>query len=733
MTTNGSNGSSPDHRHETAIEQIATTNGNGQHYPKRIALPPAPAAAEEKRSLDPGLLWSIFLKWSGLAIPTGLILGAGIAALAWYLHKPTYRAAFPLMIKDKEKVILGNALPSDFVATQRALLRLPVLLNKVLAHKEVGQIPAISGELEPAEWLRGHLEVRQEAASNVFVVTCEMSDAIQAAMVLNALIDEYFDYYFNLESEKVDNALKALKNQALGQRAEVVQQQEAVKKYLQRSVPQGTQIINPFLQAIPSADPKLQALFNQLVLKQVERESAWVELRLEEEAAKKLFAMSPAAVDGIIASMPVIQRLENEIYAYKESQKGKPPGSPAYKTQEDMIQNLTKQLDDSRVSLRKRIKEQQEEVTKAERQRRIEGLNLKVNTLTEQIAALQIEVDKGLEADQKGWPARLELGLAYIDFERAKSRLTKVDDEIWLLELRKQPGPSPVERLQSKADVPRAPVEAIPYKKMAGFSLIGLVLPFGLCVLGEFFTRRLFRSQQIGQEVNLPLLGEVAALPKRPRVPRPGAARRFQRDRSVYEESVDSLRTTLAVCEDLGQTQVLVVASAVSGEGKSTLASRLAFSWARGAGEKVLLIDADLRAPDLHKFFEIDEAPGLGEVLLGEVRSEDAIVDWGHGLHVMPAGRVSMSPHRLFSTPALHELITTARRSYDRVVIDIPPILGAGEALHVAKEADGVLLCARKDISRVPQVKMACHRLELSGARILGCVFIGVASGHYSK
>jgi capsular exopolysaccharide synthesis family protein len=201
----------------------------------------------------------------------------------------------------------------------------------------------------------------------------------------------------------------------------------------------------------------------------------------------------------------------------------------------------------------------------------------------------------------------------------------------------------------------------------------------------------------------------------------------------AYEESVDSLRVTLALCDEVGDAKVLVVASAVSGEGKSTLAARLAFSCAKGANEKVLLIDGDLRAPDQHKLFEIECDPGLGEVLLGERQLEEAIVDWGHGLHVIPAGCVAMSPHRLFSNGAYHQFMEVVRQRYDRVVIDVPPILAAGESLHIAKEADGVLFCARKDVSRMPQVKMACNRLELSGARILGCVFVGVKNGYYSE
>ncbi len=368
------------------------------------------------------------------------------------------------------------------------------------------------------------------------------------------------------------------------------------------------------------------------------------------------------------------------------------------------------------------------------RAQRVEAFRKQLKILDAEIASLRQQVQDDLLILDSKLGARLELALGQVDLERAKARLSKVDDEIWRVTVELGPErPSPVKKVQPQADVPKVPVEAVPYKKMAAFSLVGLFLPFGLCVVREFFARRLFKSEQLTQEAHLPLLGEVATIPSRPRIPRPGATRRYQQERIAYEESVDSLRVTLALCDEVGNSQVLVVASAVSGEGKSTLAARLAFSCARGAGEKVLLIDGDLRAPDQHKFFEIEGDPGLGEALLGEKRPEEVIVDWGHGLHVLPAGGLTMSPHRLFSNGAFHELMVTLRQEYDRIVIDVPPVLAAGESLHIAKEADGVLFCARKDVSRVPQVRMACHRLELSGAHILGCVFVGVSGGYYSK
>ena len=107
----------------------------------------------------------------------------------------------------------------------------------------------------------------------------------------------------------------------------------------------------------------------------------------------------------------------------------------------------------------------------------------------------------------------------------------------------------------------------------------------------------------------------------------------------LFEESVNSLRTTLSVDARLKDCRVFVVASAVSGEGKTNLSSQLAMSWSLAIEGRVLIVDADLRSPNVHDLFDIRSEPGLAEVLRGECSLEDAIVmDWGDRLFVLPAG-----------------------------------------------------------------------------------------------
>jgi capsular exopolysaccharide synthesis family protein len=202
----------------------------------------------------------------------------------------------------------------------------------------------------------------------------------------------------------------------------------------------------------------------------------------------------------------------------------------------------------------------------------------------------------------------------------------------------------------------------------------------------------------------------------------------------LFEESVNSLRTTLSVDERLKDCRVFVVASAVSGEGKTNLSSQLAMSWSHAVQGKVIIVDADLRAPNIHELFEVNAGPGLAEVLRGECDLEDVVVmDWGDRLFVLPAGNAgATSPSHLFAGPRFRQVLARLRSQYDKVIIDVPPVLCASETLLIAKEADGVLMCALHDYSRSGQVKQAYMRLTGAGVNLVGGVLNGAPVRKYS-
>ncbi len=127
--------------------------------------------------------------------------------------------------------------------------------------------------------------------------------------------------------------------------------------------------------------------------------------------------------------------------------------------------------------------------------------------------------------------------------------------------------------------------------------------------------------------------------------------------------------------------RVLAITSAVNHEGKTSVATQLALSLARATGKKTLLVDGDMRSPDVHKVFGISMTPGLAEVLSEECTLDDAIVTTHNAhVHLLPAGRLNTNPHRLLGNGAWKSLLDKVPDSYGYVIIDTPPVLAASEA-----------------------------------------------------
>ncbi|MGE0760253.1 MAG: tyrosine-protein kinase family protein [Pirellulaceae bacterium] len=279
------------------------------------------------------------------------------------------------------------------------------------------------------------------------------------------------------------------------------------------------------------------------------------------------------------------------------------------------------------------------------------------------------------------------------------------------------------------AEAPDRPVERLPLKKMMLAMMACGCLPFGFVYFRELSIRRIADVDQLSEQSQLSVVGEVAKLPLWTSV---GNMRRGK-GLSLFEESIDSLRVCLWLPEERKNVQVLSVCSAVHGEGKTSVASQLAVSMAKCSRTPVLIIDADMRSPDIFQIFKISNDPGLAALLDRRCTLDEALVtDWSERVHVLPAGKLTKSPHKLLSDDVFPALLSTLRVRYTHIIIDTPPVLSAAEALLLAKWSDGTIICTRRNYSRERQVKLARERLVAAGAKPLGAVFNAVPTRRYA-
>lgn len=192
--------------------------------------------------------------------------------------------------------------------------------------------------------------------------------------------------------------------------------------------------------------------------------------------------------------------------------------------------------------------------------------------------------------------------------------------------------------------------------------------------------------------------------------------------RSPRAESFRTIRTNLQFLDFGRGARSMVITSSLESEGKSTSAANLAIAVA-DTGQRVLLIDADLRRPKLHDYLGIDGYVGLTDVLIGRVPVAAAMQRWGNRqMTVLPAGPIPPNPSELLQSAAMMQLLESAKQQFDTVIIDAPPLLPVSDAALLARATAGAIVIAAARKTSRPHLKAALSMLDQVEARTLGIV-----------
>jgi len=270
----------------------------------------------------------------------------------------------------------------------------------------------------------------------------------------------------------------------------------------------------------------------------------------------------------------------------------------------------------------------------------------------------------------------------------------------------------------SPAVTPLSPTTPRTAQNLALGFAVGLLLGAGQAVLRDVLTTRVRTEQDIERVTDRGVIGSIMLDPSMNKGPLSVVADQH----SPRAESYKRLRTNLQFLGLEEDHRAIVVTSSVPGEGKTTTAINVAFAMAT-AGERVLLIDADLRHPRIATLFGLESGAGLTTVLIGQASLDDVVQTHGvSGLDVLASGPIPPNPSELLGFAEMTDLLREATRRYDVVILDTPPLLPVTDAAILAHIASGALVVVGSRIVRRPELGAALESLDHVDTRVLGLV-----------
>lgn len=281
------------------------------------------------------------------------------------------------------------------------------------------------------------------------------------------------------------------------------------------------------------------------------------------------------------------------------------------------------------------------------------------------------------------------------------------------------------------------PVSSNNSLKMVLGLLVGLMGGAGILMLREYFNKSLHRRVEVESYLNVPGLGVIPQLPRKARrrakparvekntplgVKAPASLVTLSHSTDPSAEAYRGLRTRILFAQAEQPIRSMVVTSATTEEGKTTTAANLAAAFAQ-QGLRCLLIDCDLRRPQLHTVFSLPLKPGVSEVLNNRTDLYTAVRNTAvQGLDLLTAGGATPHPAEIIGSGALKVLLETVRLQYDIVVVDSPPLLCATDAAMLASMVDGVVMVVRAGHTERGMALEALQQLHSIGASVVGAV-----------
>ena len=656
-----------------------------------------------------------------------LVLCTGAAALYLRLATPVYTATSKLYVTPDVPAAAGPGgleRSKNYLNTQCELLKSTPILGRVAELPDIQAMKTFAEAGTITRALKEQLLVTLGNKDDLIELSLDSTDADEAAHVVNAVVESYVAYQTAQKRTSTTEMLKILRKEKDAWARELADKRMAVLKFkqenavlsLQNDRGGGATILQRLAQL---SEAKTEA---QLEAMQTEAEYATLRAALSDPARRTEVATAIVTDAADTATERGRAALQNQLHQSQLSLSLM--RRRHYGENNPLVVALVEHIAEAE----RRLADMDVELVRA----RVTSLEQSWRAAQQRLAAIE-------EAFQEQRKEALELNataakLAVLEsgVDQAQKLIEGIEARIKELGVDGETGGLNVEVLEWAAaeTEPSKPRKAL---VLVAAGLLGLILGSGLAFVSASTDRRVRSGEQIEDALGVPVLSAIPRIRGR-RTPAAKITPKEFSPGGIAGDAYRTIRTAIYFGNRDHPIKTLLVTSAVKGEGKSTVASNLAAAMAH-AGERTLLIDADLRRPSLHKVFDTDNRKGLSTILGGESQHQGMICVTGvDRLDLLPSGQIPSNPSELLSGARFAALLAQLAGKYDRIVLDAPPVLGMADALVLGARCDATLLVVRADVAERRATEAAFAALVNIGARSIATVLNCVRRGHtYSR
>ncbi|HEY9802901.1 MAG TPA: polysaccharide biosynthesis tyrosine autokinase [Leptolyngbyaceae cyanobacterium] len=695
----------------------------------------------------------MILKRRWLTVASIMLGTIALSVLATTLLKPSYQAEGKLLFRVPSfKVVGNNLLPNNnegdqagdlksLVSTQNPIssqievITAPASLQKVI--DEV-QLKDQKGEPLTVEELQKKLKLKILGGTDVLQISYSSNDPKEAAAVVNAVMNNYLENDILTTRAEAETTRQFMAKQLPNTQAAVNRAEAALRMFRQQNniadLPEETRTS---VGIIANLDNEINSVKSQLA--EVNAQSS--ELRQKLEANSKdaiaLTALSQSpAVQGVLTQL---QEVERQLAIERSRFTDDTPiiqGLEAKKAnltkllQQETTQTLGQQVQIPRRLLQ--IGQLRQNLTQSFLQLELQasGLNQKLNSLynSRSVYEQRMKVIPQLAQTQRELERKIEVA------QSTYQTLLKKVQELQVAENRNTANA----RIIAQALLPEKPESGKKLIVLVIGVLFGAFLSTTTVLLLEMRDKSLKTLKEVKEAFAYTLLGVIPlsgnknqSRKRDAEIITPEIAVR-DTPHSLTSEIYRMIQANLKFLSSDKVLKTIVVTSAVPREGKSTVSANLATAIAQ-LGRRVLLIDADMRVPSQHHLWELTNASGLSEVLVGQSEFHVAVNRVMDHLDVLTAGVRPPNPLALLDSRRMASLINEFSSQYDYVIIDAPPALLAADALTLSQMSDGVLLVVRPGIIDSKSASAVRELLDRANHNVLGLVINGIIDKNESS